>query len=84
MGAEENWNHPAFFDYEDRVMTEDLAPFQAALEERTGRPGGPGTKPRPDSFVGRMWDTYRKDCGPLFGARDLMKAASKPVKDSPK
>ena len=84
MGAVGHWNYPAFFDYEDRVMTEDLAPLQEAIEKGTGKPWGPGTKPRPDSFVGRMWEAYRPESGPLFGARELTKAATGAAGDKPK
>ncbi|HUT59023.1 MAG TPA: hypothetical protein VNA25_14335 [Phycisphaerae bacterium] len=80
MGAVGYWNHPVFFDYVDRVMTEDPAAFQKVIEKETGKAMRWGTRPRDDSFVGRMWDAYRKDCGPMFGARELTKAATRPAR----
>jgi len=49
MGAVDDWNHPAFFDYMDRWMTED--------EYFEGR--SPAVGSTTSQFVSGMWDTYR-------------------------
>ena len=70
MNAEENWDHPAFFDYVDRWMTEDdthiIETINAEYEKR-------GLKRRVnanhdqaqgmawDTFAIEMWEKYRPD-----------------------
>ena len=59
--AMEAWNHPAFFDYVDRWMTEPDAANKTYLEQlwnngySIGSTGG-GTS---STFITKMWDEYR-------------------------
>ena len=69
--AEAAWNHPAFFDYVDRWMTEDDTPFVDIIQQQTGadyhaswaRQGQAW-----DDFVEQMWAAYRDlaDQQPVF------------------
>jgi hypothetical protein len=70
MKAEDNWAHPAFFDYVDRWMTEDdtviLETINAELEKRglDQRARGHKTSAQGmawDTFVIEMWEKYRAD-----------------------
>lgn len=59
MGAVDFWNHPAFFEYVDRWMTEPDAENRRQLESLWKKDllisgGGCGS-----DFVRRMWETYR-------------------------
>ena len=55
MNATTLWNHPAFFDYMDRWMEEDLTNFKPLFKEQlpwSERSSNPG-------FVKNIWDKYR-------------------------
>jgi hypothetical protein len=57
MNAKEIWNHPPFFDYVDRWMTENLAPFKDLADQycssiKSGMTAG-------SNFATAMWLTYR-------------------------
>lgn len=62
LDAEDAWDHPAFFDYVDRWMTEDDSEFLDIIQEQTGhsyhadwaRQGQAW-----DDFVNEMWAEYR-------------------------
>ena len=71
LGAERLWNHPAFFDYVDRWMTEDDTQAVAQINEQTGvaytegwqrqgetRYGLQGQIPQ-YTFIDDMWKAYR-------------------------
>jgi hypothetical protein len=71
LKAESIWNHPAFFDYVDRWMTEDDAQAVAAIKSQTGfdysanwerqrqtRYWLQGEFPQ-YSFIDDMWNAYR-------------------------
>jgi hypothetical protein len=63
MDAMDVWNHPAFFDYTDRWMTEDWAPFEQEIRETLGRSYGmQGRTSHP--FMRAMWDAYRGEVDP--------------------
>jgi hypothetical protein len=60
LHAEEVWDHPPFFDYVDRWMTEDDGPFLPEMEEATLRDfSGLPARTAWDPFVDEMWETYR-------------------------
>ena len=67
LHAEIIWNHPAFFDYVDRWMTEDDTEFVLIIKEARGwdytaswqRQGQTW-----DRFVQDMWETYRDNLPP--------------------
>lgn len=62
LHAEETWNHPPFFDYVDRWMTEEDSAFLEVVEEITGRDfSGLPARTAWDPFVDDMWETYRHD-----------------------
>ena len=70
MHAEENWDHPAFFDYVDRWMTEDDTHIVETIDaefERRGfdrRVKGGGTRAQGmvwDTFTIEMWEKYRSE-----------------------
>jgi len=58
LSMQANWNHPAFFDYMDRWMTEDFSPFIPVIKLyypsfwSMARSGG-------GDFVNQMWKAYR-------------------------
>jgi len=58
LGMQEKWNHPAYFDYIDRWMTEDFEPFAKVIRKYypnfRSSAGSAGSK-----FVREMWRTYR-------------------------
>ena len=62
MGAEDIWNHPAYFDYVDRWMTEDdtqqMADIAAHYKRRVPRERQGATW---SEFVTEMWNTYRNN-----------------------
>lgn len=59
MGAQDLWNHPPFFDYVDRWMTEPDATNMAYLENlwnyQLWIPGGASIS----QFAAQMWSQYR-------------------------
>ncbi len=72
LGAEGIWNHPAFFDYVDRWMTEDDSESVAAVKKATGYDYTAdwnlqrqtsrmmaGQFPQ-NTFVDDMWQAYRQ------------------------
>ncbi|MEK7408870.1 MAG: hypothetical protein AAB225_27720, partial [Acidobacteriota bacterium] len=62
LGAEDEWNHPAFFDYVDRWMTEDDSEAIQVIKQVRGRDySASWSRQRQtwDPFVQDMWDTYR-------------------------
>jgi hypothetical protein len=62
MQAEEYYDHPAFFDYCDRWMTENDLPFVMEIREATGKNYLVNymlQRQAWDSFVNAMWATYR-------------------------
>jgi len=67
LGAKQNWNHDQFFDYCDRWMTEDQAPYAAA---------GVSTQfcnAAFDPFVDNMYWAYRNSVPAQPGATNNMK-----------
>jgi len=70
LKAEENWDHPAFFDYVDRWMTEDDTvinqTIQAELKKRGNERGFRANRERAqgmawDTFTVEMWERYRPE-----------------------
>lgn len=62
MHAEKLWDHDAYFDYVDRWMTEDDAPFLEEIRKQLGRGvGGPRQRQTWDKFVDDMWMKYRNN-----------------------
>jgi hypothetical protein len=71
LGAQDNWNHPAFFDYVDRWMTEDDTQAVADIKTQSGfdysadweRQGQTAAWLQGEfpqySFVDDMWKAYR-------------------------
>jgi len=68
MDAVEVWNHPAYFDYMDRWMTEDWAPHAATISKHIGRKSGTLQGSAQPRFVGGMWKAYRGQIKPAGGA----------------
>jgi hypothetical protein len=60
-GLTDEWNHPAFFDYCDRWMTQDESAAVAAYIARYGNDGAIGFSQQTtgSAFVDNMWDAYR-------------------------
>ncbi len=68
LGAEDVWDHDAFFAYVDRWMTEDDGPFVAQIREQLD--WDPGIRQGStvfDRFVDDMWETYRDTVDPPAG-----------------
>ncbi|MDP6038284.1 MAG: hypothetical protein QGG64_07030, partial [Candidatus Latescibacteria bacterium] len=70
MKAEGNWDHPAFFDYVDRWMTEDDTiineTISAELKKRGSSRGFKADRERAqgmawDTFTIEMWEKYRSE-----------------------
>ena len=71
FGAKDTWNHPAFFDYVDRWMTEDDTQAVADIKTQSGfdysstweRQGQTASWLQGEfpqySFVDDMWKAYR-------------------------
>lgn len=62
MHAEGSWDHDAFFDYVDRWMYEDDAPFVAKIKEATGKDFSADFARQGqcwDAFANAMWLKYR-------------------------
>jgi hypothetical protein len=58
MDAMDLWNHPPFFDYTDRWMSEPWEPFAQVIQETLGRSYNmQGRTSHP--FVKAMWDMHR-------------------------
>ena len=73
MGATNTWNHPPFFAYVDRWMTEDDTAQLATIQAQTGA-NYSGLRQRDawDAFVNNMWATYRTYVPrPIISARRL-------------
>ena len=67
MHAEDLWNHPAFFDYVDRWMTENDASAVATIKASTGLDYSADWERQGqawDSFVDDMWAAYRNNLPP--------------------
>jgi hypothetical protein len=67
LHLEDAWNHPAFFDYADRWMTEDDTEAIKAIKEATGRDFSPDYNRQGNSwdpFVDKMWAAYRNNLPP--------------------
>lgn len=69
MGAKEEWNHDAFFDYLDRWM--DQTDPHADHRGEFPRPKLEGKSV--DSFVDAMWTDYREKIPQQPGARENRK-----------
>lgn len=66
MHAEDLWDHPAFFDYVDRWMTEDDSEAVRIIKEQKGYDfSAEWARQRQawDPFVEEMWAKYRPACG---------------------
>jgi hypothetical protein len=66
LGAKENWNHDAFFDYCDRWMTEDDTEHIKIILAETGANFGAGYLRQRrvwDSMVNQMWAAHRDSLG---------------------
>jgi len=62
LRAETSWNHPSFFDYCDRWMTEDDTEHLAIILQQTGRDFSASYFRQGqawDPFVENMWAAYR-------------------------
>ncbi len=59
MGAETIWDHPAYFDYIDRWMTEDDAKQVADIKAHYGKAPRMRQGETWSKFVTEMWKTYR-------------------------
>jgi hypothetical protein len=62
LGAEEAWNHPAFFDYVSRWMEEDDSEAVRIIKEARGRDYSAGwarQRQTWDPFVQDMWRRYQ-------------------------
>ena len=62
MRAEKAWAHDPFFDYVDRWMYEDDAPFIKTLKEATGKDYDKEWARQGqawDAFVNEMWAKHR-------------------------
>ncbi len=62
LQAQQVWDHPAFFDYVDRWMTEDDTEAVKIIKEQTGQDyAQPYQRQRQcwDPFVEEMWAQYR-------------------------
>jgi dockerin type I repeat protein len=71
LHAENVWNHPAFFDYSDRWMTEDDTQHVAVILAETGQDySASWARQRQcwDPFIEDMWATYRNNLPPAPGA----------------
>lgn len=59
-GVQAAWNHPPFFSYADRWMTEDDSQHRATIKAQTGKDYGGFPQRRAwDRFVTNMWQAYR-------------------------
>jgi hypothetical protein len=66
MKAESAWNHPPFFDYADRWMTEDDTDHIRIIREQRGEDySASWARQRQawDPFVEQMWAAYRGQAG---------------------
>jgi len=62
MNAYDYWDHPAFFDYVDRWMTEDDSEHVQIIQQELGADYSASWSRQGqawDAFVEEMWDTYR-------------------------
>jgi hypothetical protein len=63
-GVQHAWNHPAFFDYVDRWMTEDDGPALQQIREQIGDEAADmfevyRQRKAYDPWVTNMWQAYR-------------------------
>jgi len=65
MHAEKVWNHPAYFDYIDRWMTEDESKQIADIKAHYGKAPSIRQGETWSKFVTEMWQTYRQNLPPL-------------------
>ena len=63
MQATELWNHPAFFDYVDRWLTEDWTEFHKIVVKQGGGDSGNLQGGTSEEFIKDMWDAYRYTVG---------------------
>jgi len=59
MNAKEIWGHPAFFDYADRWMTEQLSQEQLDMLSASGQQWSQLPASSQSKFVDEMWNRYR-------------------------
>jgi hypothetical protein len=61
LGAQDLWDHPAFFDYCDRWMTEDDSAFVKTIEKERGTtvPEWAHQLKTWDAITNEMWNIYR-------------------------
>ncbi len=62
--AEDVWDHPAYFDYVDRWMTEDDSQQMADMKEALDYAPSIRQGETWSEFVDEMWDTYRNNLPP--------------------
>lgn len=67
MNGKEAWDHPAFFDYVDRWMTEDDTEFRQIIRDQRGKNYGFPQKEAWDDFVTDMYQEYRNTEPPTGG-----------------
>jgi hypothetical protein len=86
LRGEKNWNHDAFFDYEDRWMYEDDAAFVKTLKEATGKDydkewarHGWAWQEK-EAFVKEMWTKHRPTlAAPTDGWKTATSAMTPPA-----
>jgi hypothetical protein len=62
MDAEDNWNHPAFFDYVDRWMTEDDTTINETINAELKKRGiDRGVRADRERAQGMAWDRFTID-----------------------
>jgi hypothetical protein len=65
-GVRAAWNHPAFFNYADRWMTEDDTAALAAIKAQRGDDYSSFKQRKAwDAFATNMWKAYRSSAAPL-------------------
>jgi len=67
MHAEKDWDHDAFFAYEDRWMTEDDTAFVKQIKDQTGWDFSADWQLQRATwypFVNEMWKKYRDNLPP--------------------
>jgi hypothetical protein len=71
MKAKALWNHDAFFDYADRMQSQDeKTQFPKWLPHDKGSPLAPRSF---DIFVDQMWNKYRSTVPDQPGGKDNLK-----------
>jgi hypothetical protein len=70
LGGRERWDHPAYFDYVDRWMNEDMGPYVAIMKPYGGYCDGlSGYQSTGSAFANAMWATYRGRADSATGIR---------------